>query len=377
MALGLAAMVFIAFGCASRGPKNVSPDRFNYNEAISQSTQEQMLLNLVRLRFFETPVFLSMSSVLTQYNYTGGIGILGLGVFGDPSSVGGSAAMEYSERPTITYIPIEGKDFSQRLLSPIPVELIFALGQSGWPVDDLLLMGLQQINGVKNMSFGALSSSGDQELAEQMERDIERFENFRQFISLMLRLFDVGLLELQDRKSEEDGVEETEPVSYLVLSEPKTEEETNLVRMFRQALDLDPKRTEFKVTERLTARDPDEITIQTRSLLAIMSFLSRGVLVPKNIRRNRWVIDWEKAGEAWEARFGKPGYKIPFPFLAKVSDSRPADAFVAVKVHGSWFYIENNDIVTKRVFSLLSLLFRLLAPSTSGEAPVLTLPTGR
>ena len=54
-------------GCTSLGHKNVSPDRFNYNDAISRSTQEQMLLNLVRLRFFETPVLLSVSSVLFLY----------------------------------------------------------------------------------------------------------------------------------------------------------------------------------------------------------------------------------------------------------------------------------------------------------------------
>ena len=40
------------------------------------------------------------------------------------------------------------------------------------------------------------------------------------------------------------------------------------------------------------------------------------------------------------------------------------------------FLIDNRDILSKRVFSLLSLLFRLLAPGGQGEAPVLTLPTG-
>jgi hypothetical protein len=340
-------------------------------------TQEQMLLNLVRLRFFETPVFLAVSSVLTQYSYAGGIGVFGVGVFGDPSSVGGSTALEYSERPTITYMPIEGQAFSKRLLAPIPVDLIFALGQAGWPIDDLMVVGLQQINDVKNMSFGTLPPPGDLERAEQMERDIRRFENFRRFIRIMLRLFDVGLLEVQHRKKDSNGGREPEWVTYLMLSQPNAENETHLIAQFRESLGLDPAINEFQVTERLTGRDPDEITIQTRSLMAIMSFLSRGVQVPEHIRQNGWVIAWEDAAEAWEARFGRPGYKIPFPFLTQVSHSRPADAFVAVKAHGSWFYIENKDIESKRVFSLISMLFRLLAPAGQGEAPVLTLPTGR
>lgn len=44
-------------------------DRFDYNQAIVQSTNEQMLLNMVRLRYSEPPVFLAVNSVLTQYIY--------------------------------------------------------------------------------------------------------------------------------------------------------------------------------------------------------------------------------------------------------------------------------------------------------------------
>jgi len=372
----LTALMLGAGGCTTFGPRNVPPDQFNYSEAISRSTQEQMLLNLVRLRFFKTPVFLSVSSVLTQYNYTGGFGLFGAGVFGASSSVGGSAALEYSERPTITYLPIEGKEFAQRLLAPIPVDLIFALGQAGWPIDDLMLVGLQQINGVKNMSFGILPPPGDLERAQQMERDIQRFEDFRKFIGLMLKLFDLNLLELQHRQGSKNSEQKTETWPYLVLAKSWRAEDRRLLEEFRAALGLDPQRTEFRVTERLTGRDPDEITIQTRSLLAIMSFLSRGIQVPERIRRSGWVIEWEDAAEAWEARFGRPGYKIPFPLLTQVSDKRPPDAFAAVKSHGSWFFIDNRDIMSKRVFSLLALLFRLLAPGGQGEAPVLTLPTG-
>jgi hypothetical protein len=42
-------------------------DSFNYNEAISRSSSEQILINLVRLRYREVPVFLAVGSVLTQY----------------------------------------------------------------------------------------------------------------------------------------------------------------------------------------------------------------------------------------------------------------------------------------------------------------------
>ena len=54
--------------CTRFGPKGVPGDRFNYNEAIADSTEEQLLLNLIRLRYAETPVFLKVSSVIAQYD---------------------------------------------------------------------------------------------------------------------------------------------------------------------------------------------------------------------------------------------------------------------------------------------------------------------
>lgn len=209
-----------------------------------------------------------------------------------------------------------------------------------------------------------------------MERDIQWFETFRKFIGLMLKLFDLNLIEPQHRQGSKNSQQTTETWPYLVLAKPGTAEDCRLLEKFRAALGLNPQRTEFRVMERLTGRNPDEITIQTRSFLAIMSFLSRGIQVPERIRRSKWVIGWEDAAEAWEARFGRPGYKIPFPLITQVSNERPPDAFVAVKSHGNWFFIDNRDIMSKRVSSLLALLFRLLAPGGQGEAPALTLPTG-
>ncbi len=45
-------LVWLLFpACTRFGPKGVPGDRFSYNEAISKSQKEQMLLNLVRLRY--------------------------------------------------------------------------------------------------------------------------------------------------------------------------------------------------------------------------------------------------------------------------------------------------------------------------------------
>ncbi len=95
--------------CSRLGHKLVPLDNFNYNKAIARSSNEQMLLNLVRLRYHEVPMFLAVGSVLTQYSYERSIngGIL----IGKPTAgaadefIDANVLMRYSEQPTITYTP--------------------------------------------------------------------------------------------------------------------------------------------------------------------------------------------------------------------------------------------------------------------------------
>ena len=62
------------------------PDRFDYNEALARSSKEQLLINLVRLRYDDVPVFLAVDSVLTQYVYAGDVTLTGsVGPLATPS----------------------------------------------------------------------------------------------------------------------------------------------------------------------------------------------------------------------------------------------------------------------------------------------------
>ena len=56
-------------GCASIGPGTMARDRFDYTTAISDSWKAQMLLNVVKLRYADAPVFLDVASVISQYGF--------------------------------------------------------------------------------------------------------------------------------------------------------------------------------------------------------------------------------------------------------------------------------------------------------------------
>ena len=64
-------------GCASIGPGTMARDRFDYTTAISDSWKAQMLLNVVKLRYADAPVFLDVASVISQYGFSGTAGVSG------------------------------------------------------------------------------------------------------------------------------------------------------------------------------------------------------------------------------------------------------------------------------------------------------------
>ncbi len=355
--VGIGIVFLTAGGCRSFGSRQVPVDSFDYNEAVSTSTNEQMLLNLVRLRYSEIPVFLALNSVLTQYIYAGNLDINGSSgeLQGFPAwSVGGRAGIRYVERPTITYTPLSGQEFAAQLIQPVPADLVFSLVQSGWSPDQLMMMTLQRINDLENVSFGEPVT---QEAVEQLRA-------FNRAMQLLIKLADqeaVGMI----REEEVPGQEGAQ----FVFDPNASPESAAMIAEFKRLVDADPDRTTFRITTRAVRRQPDEMTVRIRSLLELMGFLSQGVEAPDaHVQEQRVAatIFMEEAPEA--AR--------PLRVVSQVDRPTPAQAFVAVQFQDHWFYIPHNDQGSKQAFGLLSYLFQMQAPKIEGAGPLVTVPTG-
>src|SRR5678815_3543967 len=111
-------------GCSHLGPKTVAVDRFDYGAAIGESWKQQTLLNIVKLRYMDLPVFMDVASVVSGYSMQTGVSVNGTlssekAIQGNFASIGGQAI--FTDRPTITYVPMTGDKFLRGLVTPIAV----------------------------------------------------------------------------------------------------------------------------------------------------------------------------------------------------------------------------------------------------------------
>jgi hypothetical protein len=150
-------------GCAGVGPSSVTRDRLDYTATVAESWQHQMLLNLVKLRYGDTPMFLEVGQIVAGYqvqsNFTvagNSFNLQGAPPGGISSSVGLSAQGQFIDRPTITYAPLLGEQFARQLLTPIPPAAILSLAQGGAPVDLIFRLTVQEVNGIRNRASGDL-----------------------------------------------------------------------------------------------------------------------------------------------------------------------------------------------------------------------------
>src|SRR5208282_5611652 len=124
--------------------------RLRYNEVIRDTNGQQLLLNIVRLRYADSPVFIDLPNITSQFEVAGRGNYLG----GYGNQTPGRASLGYGElslrdSPTLSYHPREGREIAKALLAPLTTEL-FSLVNAGADLEQLLLMTMSEINDVPN-----------------------------------------------------------------------------------------------------------------------------------------------------------------------------------------------------------------------------------
>src|SRR5690349_4872689 len=139
-------------GCFSLGNTRLYEDRLGYSRALGDAEKSDTLLNVVRLRYADTPIVLQATQVISGYqlqrNVTGGFEAFpaaNLGTF-----LNGSTSAQLQQSPTFTFQPLSGAQFAQSFIRPLAPAELLPLAMGGLPIDVLFRLGVQSINGLSN-----------------------------------------------------------------------------------------------------------------------------------------------------------------------------------------------------------------------------------
>lgn len=340
------AIALFATGCSYHGPDALRMTRSEYNVVIQQTNEQELLLNLVRLKYRDTPYFLSVEKVASSLEFSRSAGAGASLPERGNKSFSLSGAVGFSEKPTLFYSPLEGDKFVRKMMTPLSPDTLILLANSGWSVERVFAVTLQEMNGIKN----APTASGPTPSSEP---------EFREFRTVLKHL-----RALQVRKLVELGRAPENAGGGLELRFARDAANDEDARAFRHMLGLDPARQHYRLVPGLGGSGGDSITVATRSLIATMNYLSQGVEAPvMDLEAGRVTRTLESEGKPFDWQNMLSGIFRVIP-----SAEQPEDAAVAVRYRNAWFRIADSDLDSKSTFSLLSQLLALQGGQTPGHA---------
>ncbi len=335
-------MVAVLAGCTSYGTFAVKRDRAGFVNALADSFKDQVLLNAVRLRYGDAPTFLEASQIVAGYQVEttarGSVSALDT----DNLSLGGD--VKFIDRPTVTYRPLSGVDFTRNIVTPIPPAVVFRLIEGGWPAGPLMQLAVQRINSLTNNAhaFGR-PRWGDTDFDE------------------VVRLVDS--LQTDDALSLRVTPFANNTARIEVAVDPDVTLALRRADRIAELLDVPPGAGAYLVEYGALPTAPDRIAMLTRSLLQILSELGWGIDVPAEDIRRGLTQDASMRAEA--------------PLVAVRSGRLcPRDSHVAVTYRETCYWIAADDYTSKQNFTLIMLLFSLSEKGEDANLPVLTIPAG-
>lgn len=338
------------------GPDSVEDGRGQFNTVIAETNDQQLLLNLVKRRYGDNTALLEVNSVSTTLEWKRG-GNLGLTLFDggeDANSLGIGANGAYTERPTITYLPVKGPDLIKKNLSSLDPEVLILLSRSGWRMERIMRLTLNSINDLDN----AAAASGPTPAFAPDTSDFEKLLSViekvghGQFVLGYTIINDQKVLALDARME--------------MLERPEMQDFTKILKVDKHSFYV------VNVEGNTDYRSNKEIDIKVRSLSGIEFYLSHGVQVPEeHIMQNKVRMTKTADGEIfdWDSIFGDL-------FQIQSSRQEPSEDIAAVKCfwRGYWFYIDDTDIESKNTFMLLNQITALQSGAMDKSGPLLTLP---
>jgi hypothetical protein len=349
-AIGLVCLsLLLLAGCSGTGPPSIARDRFDYVTSVSDSWKRQMLLNLLKVRYSDAPVFMDIASVINSYELTGEVNLFGqVARLNSGDHIAGIGATgRYADKPTITYQPLAGDKFTRSLMLPIPIPSILYLIQSGYRADLVLRICVDSVNGLKN-SYGG---PGRLQIGDPQ---------FRELMAAIRDSQAAGGMGMRMKTV-------TDRQSVVMFFRPSTDDGIAApVRKVRELLALNASAKEYSVVYGTYPENDTEITILSRSILQILIDLASHIDVPEVDLAEGRVYGLQRT----------PEQERMFPPLISVRSgaTAPGDAHVSVNYRNRWFWIDDRDAHSKQIFNFMMFMFSLTETGSPQAAPIVTVP---
>jgi hypothetical protein len=209
---------------------------------------------------------------------------------------------------------------------------------------------VHSINGIRSrFGSGARAREADPEFYQL----VEKLRNIQQSGEIGLRVKKTG----------------DQTASFIILGrKPNPAIEADRAEV-RKLLGLDPKANEFSVVYGSVATNDKEIAILSRSMLEILSDLASYIDVPASD------VEQKRTFPSLAPEFANG---VPVPPLMRILSSRqkPDDSFAAVPYRKEWYWIDDKDFASKKLFSFIMFLFTLTDTGDKQGAPIITVPAG-
>jgi hypothetical protein len=236
-------------------------------------------------------------------------------------------------------------------MTPLAPEAVFSTVEAGWPAEAILFATVSRLNGLKNQE-ASIAGFSDAE------------PRFLRALQLMGRIQAAGAVSL---RVEQDS--QRHQTTVLAIQSKDVPEQTLAdSRELRQLLGLSPDATEFRLVAGSLAANDRELALRTRSILHILGLMAAQVEVPaEDVNR----------GRATPGVVDAIAQEPPPVRLARIRSSkvRPKNAYVVVEYRDHWFWIDDEDLKSKRAFAFIMMLFTLTDSGEKQGLPVLTIPT--
>ena len=375
-----------------------------FNEAVADSMDRQMLLNVVRLSKNASTQWLMVSSinVNTSVSATGSAGITTPAPSTPGVDTSGNLGGNFTYTPNITYIPRQGEELAKEMMSPVPVDSIEKMVSAGWPISWVVFLACERFQNITSfdVTMGTTMGLDDARFGRLLELMDLLQKDQRISLSLTPQVVTWNDSPIAASEVTVDRLFQTEKSDYFyhlrkdgagydlisILSVPvftvyPGTEKTAEGKEICQMLELPGPGDYRLVSVENASLEGKRISIRTRSLAALMRLMSYGVDTEPNASAP--LPDVDTPTELWkhmqQVDFSKydAAHDVRAVFRVHRGTSMPEGATVQVACFGDYYWIDEKDLTSKATFALVTDLYNLQVKNDSSAAPVLTIPVGR